>query len=284
MNEIREPAYRLTDDEFRFICQYVYDIAGIVLNDSKREMVYRRLTRIVRERKLSSFSEYCQILKQNDAQERPYFINAITTNLTSFFREKHHFDFLIEQELQSLIQKNKLKKRIRIWSSASSTGEEPYSIAIAVSEALKSYLNSWDIKILATDIDSDVLSKAKAGIYDIQRIEDIPDAYKSAYFKRGTGKNAKQVKASTQLQRLITFKQLNLLHEWPMKGPFDVIFCRNVIIYFDKATQQELFSRYYNLLAPGGLLLLGHSENLGAFQKYFTNIGRTIFRKPIIHG
>lgn len=284
MNEIREPAYRLTDDEFRFICQYVYDIAGIVLNDSKREMVYRRLTRIVRERKLSSFSEYCQILKQNDVQERPYFINAITTNLTSFFREKHHFDFLIEQELQSLIQKNKLKKRIRIWSSASSTGEEPYSIAIAVSEALKSYLNSWDIKILATDIDSDVLSKAKAGIYDIQRIEDIPDAYKSAYFKRGTGKNVKQVKASVQLQRLITFKQLNLLHEWPMKGPFDVIFCRNVIIYFDKATQQELFSRYYNLLAPGGLLLLGHSENLGAFQKYFTNIGRTIFRKPIIHG
>ncbi|GHF93353.1 CheR family methyltransferase [Thalassotalea marina] len=282
MNEIREPAYRLTDDEFRFICQYVYDIAGIVLNDSKREMVYRRLTRIVRERKLSSFSEYCQILKQNDERERPYFINAITTNLTSFFREKHHFDFLIDEELQRLIQKNQAQKRIRIWCSASSTGEEPYSIAISVCEALKSYLSSWDIKILATDIDSDVLAKAKAGIYDMHRIEDIPETYKSTYFKRGIGQNANQVKASSQLQNLITFKQLNLLHEWPMKGPFDLIFCRNVIIYFDKATQQDLFARYYELLSPGGLLFLGHSENLGPFQKYFENIGRTIFRKPIV--
>lgn len=284
MNEIRQPDYRLTDDEFKFICQYVYDIAGIVLNDSKREMVYRRLTRIVRERKLSSFSEYCQILKQNDEHERPYFINAITTNLTSFFREKHHFDFLIEQELQHLIRKNSAQKRIRIWSSASSTGEEPYSIAISVCEALKNYLSSWDIKILATDIDSDVLSKARAGVYDIQRIEDIPEKYKSTYFKKGIGQNAKQVKTSPVLQKLLTFKQLNLLHEWPMKGPFDVIFCRNVIIYFDKKTQQELFARYYDILAPGGILLLGHSENLGIYQKYFENIGRTIFRKPIING
>lgn len=282
MNQIRERAFRLTDDEFKFICRYVYKIAGIVLNDSKREMVYRRLTRIIRERKLSSFSEYCEILKHNDPEERSYFINAITTNLTSFFREKHHFDYLLQHELPRLLENNRHNKKIRIWSSASSTGEEPYSIAITLMEALKAYLSNWDVKVLATDIDSEVLAKAKAGIYEHQRISDIPEEYKSTYFKKGTGKNLNRVKADVKLQKLITFKQLNLLHEWPMKGPFDVIFCRNVIIYFDKATQQELFERYYELLAPGGLLFLGHSESLGNFQKYFENVGRTIFRKPVL--
>ncbi|MEW6991737.1 protein-glutamate O-methyltransferase CheR [Colwelliaceae bacterium 6441] len=282
MTQQRDRSFRLTDKEFKFICQLVYEIAGIVLNDSKREMVYRRLTRIIRERKLSSFSEYCQLLQDNVEQEKNYFINAITTNLTSFFREGHHFDYLTKTELPSLIQKNKQDKKIRIWSSASSTGEEPYSIAATVSESLKSYLSSWDIKILATDIDSDVLAKGKAGIYDERRIEDIPEKYKKAYFSKGTGLNANKVKVDPKLQKLLTFKQLNLLHEWPMKGRFDIIFCRNVIIYFDKKTQQELFERYYEILAPGGLLILGHSENLGAYQKYFENVGRTIFRKPVL--
>ena len=165
MNNTRERSFRLTDKEFKYICQFVYDISGIVLNDSKREMVYRRLTRITRERKLSSFSEYCQILQKNTEQEKDFFINAITTNLTSFFREQHHFDYLLKTELPALLVKNKQHKKIRIWSSASSTGEEPYSIAITVYEGLKSFLSSWDIKILATDIDSDVLATGKAGIY-----------------------------------------------------------------------------------------------------------------------
>ena len=280
----REQTMRLTGDDFKFICQYVYKNTGIVLNDSKREMLYRRLTRIVRERKLDSFAEYCQLLRDQGEQEKDYFINAITTNLTSFFRENHHFEYLTNEELPALM-KNKAagasgKKVLRIWSSASSTGEEPYSIAITILEALKNELARWDVKILATDIDSNVLAKGKVGIYDLNRIEEIPKKLKQNYFFQGRGQNSESVKVHDKLKSMITFKQLNLLHEWPMQGPFDAIFCRNVIIYFDKKTQQELFSRYYEMLAPGGLLFLGHSENLGNYQQYFSSVGRTIFRKP----
>ncbi|MCP4321225.1 MAG: protein-glutamate O-methyltransferase CheR [Alteromonadales bacterium] len=276
---------QLSSDDFKFICQFVYETTGIVLNDSKKEMLYRRLTRIVRERQLGSFSEYCQLLKDQEEQEKDFFINAITTNLTSFFRENHHFEYLTQQELPKLLRDKKTdsngKKRLRIWSSASSTGEEPYSIAITLLEAMKDKLSQWDVKILATDIDSDVLAKGKAGIYDANRIEEISQHFKDNYFLQGCNQNSQNVKVHDKLRDIITFKQLNLLHDWPMKGPFDAIFCRNVIIYFDKKTQQELFARYYEMLTPGGLLFLGHSENLGNYQQYFSSEGRTIFRKPI---
>jgi len=285
MTKKREQTACLSEKDFKFICQYVYESAGIVLNEGKREMVYRRITRIVRDRNLDSFTAYCQILRESPEAEKSYFINAITTNLTSFFRENHHFDYLLKNELPKLLKQNpgpnrrKDDKRLRIWSSAASTGEEPYSIAITLMESMKAVLKQWDMKILATDIDSNVLATAKKGIYENKRIEDIPANYKQKYFHKGKAANANKVKVDRSLQNLITFKQLNLLHEWPIKGPFDVIFCRNVIIYFDKATQQDLFARYYEILAPGGLLILGHSENLGAYQKYFENVGRTIFRK-----
>jgi len=281
----RDISVRLTDEDFNFICEFVYQSTGIVLNDNKREMLYRRLSRIVRERKLNSFSEYCQLLRTQGEKEKDYFINAITTNLTSFFREQHHFDYLSSEELPKLMASKSAqangKKRLRIWSSASSTGEEPYSIAITVLEAMRSVMSAWDVKILATDIDSNVLATGKTGIYEYRRIENMKEAFKHKYFKRGAGTNENNVRVNNELSKLITFKQLNLLHEWPMKGPFDVIFCRNVIIYFDKPTQQELFARYYELLAPGGLLMLGHSENLGDYQQHFDNVGRTIFRKPL---
>jgi chemotaxis protein methyltransferase CheR len=280
----REQTMQLNDEDFKFICQFVYETTGIVLNDSKREMLYRRLTRIVRERKLNSFGEYCQLLRDQGEQEKDFFINAITTNLTSFFRENHHFEYLKDEELPALMKKKVAnssgKKRLRVWSSASSTGEEPYSIAITLLEAMHKVLSQWDVKILATDIDSNVLAKGKAGVYDANRVEDIPKNIKQSYFFQGCGKSSQSVKVHDKLKEIITFKQLNLLHDWPMKGPFDVIFCRNVIIYFDKKTQQELFARYYEMLAPGGLLFLGHSENLGHYQQYFSNVGRTIFRKP----
>ena len=279
----RAQSFRLSQAEFQFICQFAYDVAGIVLGDSKREMVYRRLTRILRDRQLGSFGEYCQMLKDDPQGEQDYFVNAITTNLTSFFREDHHFKYLLEQEIPRLIDEKRSKgKRIRIWSSASSTGEEPYSIAMTLNEALKPNLSGWDAKILATDIDSNVLAKAKSGVYDGRKIEGVPEQYKCEFLVKGKGGNADCVKIHPNVQQLITFKQLNLLHEWPMKGPFDIIFCRNVIIYFDKTTQQELFERFYELIAPNGLLILGHSENLGSYQKYFENVGRTIFRKPIL--
>jgi len=281
----REQAMRLSEGDFKFICQFVYETTGIVLNDSKREMLYRRLTRIIRERKISTFTDYCTLLREQGEQEKDFFINAITTNLTSFFRENHHFEYLTSEEVPMWISQKPIgvdgTKRLRIWSSASSTGEEPYSIAITVLEAIKEEKKKWDVKILATDIDSDVLAKGKAGIYDVNRIEDIPKQLKQNYFFQGCGQSNQSVKVHDKLKDIITFKQLNLLHDWPMKGPFDAIFCRNVIIYFDKKTQQELFARYYEMLAPGGLLFLGHSENLGNYQQYFRNVGRTIFRKPL---
>lgn len=276
----RDEAVSLTTSEFNYICQFAYDCAGIVLNEAKREMVYRRLTRIVRERKLPSFSAYCKLLKAKPEQEERYFINAITTNLTSFFREQHHFDFLSKTELPRLLSRNNTNKRIRIWSSASSTGEEPYSIAVTLQEALADDCSHWDAKILATDIDSNVLAQGKAGIYPLESVADIPQYLKNKYFKRGLGSSKEQVKVNSSLQNCIRFKQLNLLAPWPMQGPFDIIFCRNVIIYFDKQTQINLFERYYHMLAPGGLLILGHSENLGSYQQYFENVGRTMFRKP----
>ncbi|MGJ8693256.1 MAG: CheR family methyltransferase [Thalassotalea sp.] len=268
----------LSAKDFRFICDFVYEHTGIVLSESKREMVYRRLSRIVRERNLQSFTEYCQLLRNNPPSEMGYFINAITTNLTSFFREAHHFEFLAATELPNLL-KNKRDKKIRIWSSACSTGEEPYSVAMTIVQSMKEKLSTWDVKILATDIDSDVLAKARAGIYEDK--DNLMQAkIKQQFFNKGTGQNSQRMRANETIKKYITFKQLNLLNEWPMKGPFDVIFCRNVVIYFDKETQQELFSRFYQLLSPGGLLILGHSENLGKCQEYFENIGRTIFRKP----
>lgn len=276
----RDEAVSLTTSEFNYICQFAYDSAGIVLTEAKREMVYRRLTRIVRERKLQSFSAYCSLLKANPEREERYFINAITTNLTSFFREQHHFDFLSQSELPRLISHNINNKRIRVWSSASSTGEEPYSIAVTLREALAEDWPNWDAKILATDIDSNVLARGKAGIYSHESVADIPQHLKNKYFKRGIGQAKEQVKVNSSLKESIRFKQLNLLAPWPMKGPFDIIFCRNVIIYFDKQTRINLFERYYHMLAPGGLLVLGHSENLGTYQQYFENVGRTMFRKP----
>ena len=269
----------LTNKEFTYICQYVYDRAGIVLAENKRQMVYRRLTRIVREKKLDSFNQYCQLLQANEEGEEDYLINAITTNLTSFFREQHHFDYLKNYEIPRLINQNKKEKRIRVWSSASSTGEEPYSIAITFFEAMKNLLSQWDVKILATDIDSNVLACCKTGVYDSKKIVGLPDKIIKEYFYKGSGVNQDKYKVANKSAQLLTFKKLNLLHEWPMKGPFDIIFCRNVIIYFDKPRQQELFARYHQMLKPGGLLILGHSENLGAYQQYFKNVGRTIFRK-----
>lgn len=280
ISNLREDSTSLNQDEFDYICRFVYKSAGIVLNEAKREMVYRRLTRIVRERNLPSFSSYCQLLKEVPEQEERYFINAVTTNLTSFFREEHHFDYLSHYELPRLLSAKRDNNRLRIWSSASSTGEEPYSIAITLLEALGHQKRNWDAKILATDIDSDVLAKGKAGVYDQKNIADISRSMKVKYFQLGKGEFDNKIKVAKSLADLITFKQLNLLGPWPMKGPFDIIFCRNVIIYFDKPTQQALFERYYAMLAPGGLLMLGHSENLGAFQQYFENVGRTIFRKP----
>lgn len=266
-----------TDADFDFIRRLVADKTGIALSEQKRELVYGRLAKRLRSLELQTFAQYCDFLRDNDG-ELHELVNAITTNLTSFFREPYHFDYLRDSLLPELLHSNAGSRRLRIWSAGCSTGEEPYSIAMVLRDALPSS-QGWDAKILATDIDSNVLARAQSGIYAQERIQGVPEQYLRRGFRRGQGDNAGMLRVSDDVRSLITFRQLNLMQEWPMKGPFDVIFCRNVVIYFDKPTQRRLFNRYADLLADGGHLFIGHSETLFKVCERFTLIGRTIYRK-----
>jgi chemotaxis protein methyltransferase CheR len=261
-------------EDFCALRDLVKRIAGINLAESKQELVYGRISRRLRALSLGSFREYRELLDGPDGeQEIVEFCNAITTNLTSFFREGHHFEYLREQLL--LPRAASGNRKLRIWSSACSTGEEPYSIAMTVAEALPDW-ERWDIKILATDLDSDVLARAKAGVYKGERLSGLAAQRRSRAFQQ-TGPDEFRVKP--ELQSMITFKQLNLMHDLPMRGPMDAIFCRNVIIYFDKETQRELFGRFAPLQRPGDLLFLGHSESLFKVSESWELIGKTIYRR-----
>lgn len=267
--------FPMSNKNFDEIKRIAYEITGINLTDQKKNMIYSRLARRIRANGLNSFDQYCALLAQANSGETTEFINAITTNLTSFFREGHHFDFLQETVFPELLRKNASTHRVRFWSAGCSTGEEPYSIAMCLKEKMP--ISSWDIKLLATDLDSNVVAHGKAGVYNLDRTDGIGDSRKKRWLLKAA--DAKSVRMKTELQDLITFKQLNLLHDWPMKGPFDVVFCRNVVIYFDKETQRTLFDRYANILAPGGYLFIGHSENLHKVSDRFKSVGRTIYQK-----
>lgn len=268
----------LTDKAFEFIRRFVKDHTGINLSDAKRQLVYGRLAKRLRQLGLNGFEEYCALLKEESTEELTNFVNAITTNLTSFFRENHHFEFLKETVFPQLLEKNQQKKRLRIWSAGCSTGEEPYSIAMTVKEALAGHIG-WDAKILATDLDSNVLSTAQAGVYESRRAEGIPKVRLNRWFLKGKRMNTSNIRVSDAIREMITFKQLNLMNQWPMKGPFDVIFCRNVVIYFDKPTQKTLFDRYADILAEDGHLLIGHSESLFKVTDRFKLLGNTIYQR-----
>ncbi|WP_317931041.1 protein-glutamate O-methyltransferase [Halioxenophilus sp. WMMB6] len=279
MSAPRAEQYSLNAKQFKTLCTMVYDMTGIVLADSKQEMVYRRLMRRIRELKIASFSLYFDLLQSNESDELRHFVNAITTNLTSFFRECHHFDYLKESFLPSHLTSQGANSRLRIWSTACSTGEEPYSIAITLADFFGGKLSGWDAKILATDIDTNVLAKAKAGVYSADRVGNIEPEIVRRWFLKSKNKSTTEVKVSTALQSLITFKPLNLIGTWPMCGPFDVIFCRNVLIYFDKTTQQALLHRFVEMLRPGGVLMLGHSESVAKGYEQLLAVGKTTFIK-----
>jgi chemotaxis protein methyltransferase CheR len=271
----REREYHLSDAEFDEIRRLVREHTGIALAESKRELVYSRLVRRLRRLHLDSFREYLAVLAQGEAAELEEFTNAITTNLTAFFREPHHFEFLAETVLPMLEKRNAESRRLRIWSAGCSTGEEPYSIAITLQEHMTRF-RGWDVRILATDLDSNVLAHGRAGHYRDERFEKMPSSRRNKWFapsKDGGGT------AVPELKSLITFKQLNLMHPFPMKGPFDVIFCRNVVIYFDKPTQRELFDRMAGLQQDGDHLFIGHSESLFKVCDRYQLIGKTIYRK-----
>ncbi|NVK24906.1 MAG: protein-glutamate O-methyltransferase CheR [Gammaproteobacteria bacterium] len=266
--------FKMTDADYSFISKTVYDECGIVLSHQKKDMVYSRLARRIRALNLSDFATYLVYLQDNKDQEFADFINAITTNLTYFFREPHHFDFLKNTIVPQMKQNHRLDKRVRIWSAGCSTGMEPYSIAMST---IKSFPKDWDFKILATDLDTNVLSTAKAGIYQGDSVAGIDNELLQTYFLHDA--QGERYKAKDNLKKLITFKQLNLLEPWPMKGPFDVIFCRNVVIYFDLVTKNKLFERYAQMLRPDGYLILGHSETLSRDVSAFKALGGTIYQK-----
>jgi len=276
MSQTRE--YEFTTKQFKAFQTLIMEHTSIVISDEKEELIYGRLTRRLRKLGMTSFDDYYNLIANGDSEELEQFINVVTTNLTSFYRESHHFDHLKNELIPKLLEQNAGTKKLRIWSAGCSTGEEPYSIAMTLMESI-SDIHTWDVKILATDIDSDVLAKASAGIYRDDRIEGLSDETIKQWFKRGKGKQEGFVRVAPELQSLISFKQLNLLKEWPVKGPFDVLFCRNVVIYFDKPTQKILFEKFAGVLSAHGQMCIGHSETLFKISEDFELLGQTIYKK-----
>jgi len=270
----------ICEEDFDLIREIARAHAGIVIADFKRNMVFRRVSKRLRELRLSTVSEYCAILvgPHGDREIEPL-INALTTNKTDFHRETHHFDHMENIALPRLRAQANVagQRRLRIWSAGCSSGEEPYSIAMTLADSIRD-LNHWDARILATDIDTETLKKGAAGIYDIRDSKSIPAAMRSKYV-RTMRADKTRCSMSQMLRTLVTFKPLNLLDPWPMKGPFDIVFCRNVVIYFSKDTQRELFDRFADLIRIGGFLYIGHSESLYRVSNRFKIAGQSIYQR-----
>ncbi len=261
-----------SEADFRAVRSLLYHKTGIALSEAKNHMAYARLAKRVRHQGFKSFADYLALLDSPEgATEWEHFINALTTNLTSFFRENHHFDLLQQHARQYAGG----AEAYRVWSSAASTGEEPYSILFTLAQSLAA--RSYDI--VASDIDTQVLAKAAAGVYGYDRVAKLPPALLQRFFVRGVGSNAGKVKVKAAYGQLIQFRQINLVDDsWPQLGLFDVIFCRNVLIYFDKQTQAGILEHFARHLKPHGLLLLGHSENIQHISNTFAPCGKTAYR------
>jgi chemotaxis protein methyltransferase CheR len=263
--------YPFTQDDFARIRELIYRLAGISLAPGKRDMVYSRLARRLRARELDCFADYLEIIEAGDPKELEAFINALTTNMTSFYREPHHFKTLAERLAQL-----PAGQPVSIWTCASSTGEEPYSIAMTSVDALKG--RASQLRILATDIDTNVLETARKGIYPTSQLDKIPPDYLKRFFLRGEGRNEGFAMVREEVKQLVSFRRLNLLDEtWPMRGKFDFIFCRNVMIYFDKKTQNAVLRRLTDHLQPGGLLFVGHSESFHSASDLIKICGNTVY-------
>ncbi|MDH4439514.1 MAG: protein-glutamate O-methyltransferase CheR [Rhizobium sp.] len=271
--------YPLTRRDLNEIASMIYSDAGIALNDSKASLVYSRLSKHIRNLGLSGFRAYCQLVSSPEgAPERREMLSHLTTNFTRFFRENHHFEHLRDEVLPGLIQRAKSGGRVRIWSAASSDGQEPYSIGLTVFQAFPNVLD-YDFKILATDIDPKILAIARQGAYDEQALETVSPAVRKQWFKEVEIAGRRKWQVDERLKRLITYNELNLMAQWPFKGKFDVIFCRNVVIYFDEPTQVRIWNRFCDLLPVGGHLYIGHSERVsGEAKNDFDNIGITTYR------
>jgi len=271
--------FAFTQRDFDYLRKVSYERTGIVVGDDKYNMFYSRLSRRLRKLGLRDFNEYCQLIKNEKTDNEVLeLVNSITTNLTAFFRENHHFEYLSNNILPEMMARNSGNKELHIWSAGCSTGEEPYSLAITLLEA-SIQQRGWRANILATDIDSNVLNKAASAIYPIERINGIDRSRLKRWFLKGRGKYEGMVRLKPQVRRMIAFKQLNLIENWVHEDAMDVIFCRNVIIYFDKQTKTRLVDRYADALRPGGYLFIGHSESLFKLSSRFELVGNTIYRK-----
>ena len=265
-----------TDKNFEFLRAMALEVAGISLADHKRSMVFRRLVRRVASKGFESFDQYCEYLSSLAGEaEVQQFINALTTNKTDFFRENHHFKHF--EEYLKQLPSGLTSRRLRVWSAGCSSGQEPYSIAMSLLEHLPNIKN-LDARILATDIDTDILAKAERGIFQPVELQDLPSAYLTKYTDSLIDKSESR-KVTDAVRNLVTFRKLNLHSGWPMKGPFDVIFCRNVVIYFDREAQRVLFDRFANQLSDGGILYIGHSESLFRVTERFRADGQSVYRK-----
>ncbi len=272
----------LTERDFKNISDLVYKHCGINLHDGKKELVRARLAKRIRIGNFRSFPEYMKhVLNDHTGNEFSVLVDALSTNLTSFFREKQHFEFLKNEFLPGILTKKSKNRnfRIRGWSAGCSSGEEPYSIAITLLESVQGR-GRWDTKVLATDISTSMLEVAKMGIYDEDRVAPVPTIQKNRYLLQRKINRRKLFEVNQSLRNTVTFAYLNLMNNWPIKGPLDFIFCRNVMIYFDKTTQQRLIGRYWDLLDSGGILFTGHSESLTGIDHKFKYVQPTIYMKP----
>jgi chemotaxis protein methyltransferase CheR len=277
--------YPLTRRDLADIAAMIYADAGIYLNDSKASLVYSRLSKHIRNLGLRGFREYCVLVASPEgAPVRREMLSHLTTNFTRFFRENHHFEHLRDEVLPGLLNRAKAGGRVRIWSAACSDGQEPYSIALTVLGLMPNAAD-YDFRILATDIDPKILAIARAGAYDEGALESVSPAMRKQWFRDIDVNGRRKCQVDDRVKKLITFNELNLMAQWPFKGGFDVIFCRNVVIYFDEPTQMKIWSRFASLLPDAGHLYIGHSERVsGDAKNLFDNIGITTYRHIGKHG
>jgi chemotaxis protein methyltransferase CheR len=279
--QIVEGEFLFTEEDFQRIAKMLHDDAGIAIPEAKATLVYSRLAKRLRALGLGSFRDYCAILTEDGgrgAGERQQMLAALTTNVTRFFREPHHFEHLKTKLLPPLLSAARAGGRVRIWSAACSTGPEPYSIALTILSAMPDAAK-YDIRVLATDIDPNVVAEGKRGVYRNDAVEPIPQDLLTRWMQRVGQDGELAWTAGEEMRKLVSFRELNLIGQWPMKGPFDAIFCRNVVIYFEEETQSRVWARFKPLLSQEGRLYIGHSERLsGPVASAFQSDGLTTYR------
>jgi len=272
-------AGELTDREFNTISNMVKDLCGINLHQGKKELIKARLTKRLREVRMERYSDYIDFVgTEAGGAELLSMLDALSTNLTFFFREIAHFDLLAQTIIPEMMSRHAADRKLRIWSAGCSSGEEPYSIACVMNEIVKDRL-TWDVRILATDLSGRMLDLARRGVYNRERFREAPPRMVAENFTCLRGTEPKTYQVNESLRRMVTFARLNLMESWPMRGPLDAIFCRNVMIYFDKSTQARLVDRFWNILAQGGVLFIGHSESLSGVRHRFQYLQPTVYRK-----